>query len=304
LSVTLRPEADALLLRSAVLAEAGPPPGLEPAADTLVLGVGTHIDGAGVSVALRVRNQSGQALRLALEVYEEVYGYARAPAHYAGGVFALPPDGDYRLALDLQTPAATLDGGPVALEGPALADGRYFAALWVYQGEQVRRQIPLASFERRSGQVVAVQPLSANAVFVPIGAPAQPLDVVAGEAIRLAGYELEAAAARPGETLRVSLLWEALGPIAQPYLVFVQLLDAGEAKVGQWDGAAGGDWLPTPAWRPGQQVWQDVPLTIAADAPPGRYRVVAGLYDPATGARLPLSSGGDMLTLAEIEITP
>lgn len=304
LTVSLRPEAAALLLRSAELAASGPPAGLSPLADVLLLGVAASATDAEVTVDLRVHNQSDQALRLALEIYEERYGYAGAPARYAGGAFALPPAGDHRLELNLQRPAARLDGTPLPLTALALTDGRYFAALWVYQGEQVRRQIPLASFERRDGLVRAVQPLGANAVVTPIGAPAMPLDVVADERIRLVGFELSAPSARPGTPLRVTLLWEALAPLPQSYLVFVQLLGAGDAKAAQWDGAAGGDWLPSAAWIPGQRIWQDVPLLIAADAPPGRYRLVAGLYDPATGARLPLSGGGDMLTLAELELTP
>ena len=45
---------------------------------------------------------------------------------------------------------------------------------------------------------------------------------------------------------------------------------------------------PTSAWRPGDYV-RDVHI-LAADAglPRGAYRIVAGMYDAETGARVPL----------------
>jgi hypothetical protein len=172
----------------------------------------------------------------------------------------------------------------------------------VYQGEQVRRTIPVAVFERRNGLVRDVRPLSYNAIRVPIGTPAKSTNVVAGNMIRLSGYEISRMVARPRETVRVSLLWHGLTTIPTNYMVFVQLLDARDTKAGQWDGAAGGDWIPTAVWRPNQPIWQDVPLVIAPDAKPGRYRVVVGIYDPTTGIRLPLSSGGNSFILAEVEI--
>jgi hypothetical protein len=84
----------------------------------------------------------------------------------------------------------------------------------------------------------------------------------------------------------------------------VQLLDTNDVKAAQWDGADGGDWLPTSTWQPGQRIWQDIPLNVAVNAPPGSYRVVVGLYDPTSEARLALSSGGDMLTLTTLELSP
>jgi hypothetical protein len=163
-----------------------------------------------VSIDLHVRNQSQQALRLALEIYTEVYGYDSMPLRYAGGAFALPPDGIQHLELDLQTPALRMNGMPIELTSATLADGNYFAALWVYQGEQIRRQIPVATFTRLGGQVSEVQPLSVNAVVTALNMPAQRLAVMAGDAIQLSGYELSASSLQRGKPLRVSLLWEAL----------------------------------------------------------------------------------------------
>jgi hypothetical protein len=43
-------------------------------------------------------------------------------------------------------------------------------------------------------------------------------------------------------------------------------------------------------WEPGRYVPTHLPLTLPPDAPPGTYRVVVGLYDPASGERLPLEA--------------
>ncbi|PDV96979.1 hypothetical protein [Candidatus Chloroploca asiatica] len=278
---------------------------LKPARNRLILDVTTSTSPleTEAEIDLRIRNQSTQQLRLAIEIYEEVTGYRGTPGHYAGTTMTLPDDGDYQLRLDLQTPAADLDGTDIDLQAIDLRDGQYFASLWVYQGEQIRRFIPLVAFARRNGLVEDIEPLSANTVAVTIDPPAQTLEATFGALASLEGYELSEERLRGGDNLRLSLLWRAEAPATQPYLVFVQLLDANEQKIAQWDGLAGGDWRPISVWQPGERLWQDIPLTIAPDAPPGRYRVVIGLYDPGTGERLALDNNGDMLTLTEVEVS-
>ncbi len=243
-------------------------------------------------------------LRLAVEIYADLPGYRVEPVHYAWALFPAPQQGPRQLDLDLAAPAASLDGAPLPIQVGDLRDGSYFAALWVYQGEQVRKAIPFLRFERRGGAVSAVTPLDVNAGFVALDPPAQPLAITIGDGIGLRGYELSAGVARPGERAWLSLLWQAERAQPQLYLVFAQVLDDADRKIAQWDGAVGGDWWPTPVWRAGQRVWQDVPLTVAANAPPGRYRVIVGVYDPATGRRLPLADGSDALLLTHLEVQP
>ncbi len=303
--ITLHASSDLLALRWAALSTpADPPrqPTLEPVTSALLVGLRSEPQEDGASTSLRLHNGSGQALRLAVEIYAEVAGYYAIPTHYARSLFPLPADGAHRLELDLARPALRLNGAPLPLETGEIGEGSYYAALWVYQGEQLRGVVPFLRFERRNGSIAAVTPIAVNGVVLPIGTPAQRLDVQLGDTITLEGFEVGAMQARPGDALRVSLLWQARQPLPQVYLVFVQLLDTNDGKIAQWDGAAGADWLPTSAWQPGQRIWQDVPIQIAATAPPGRYRLIAGVYDPASGQRLPLSTGGDTLLLGEVEI--
>jgi hypothetical protein len=256
----------------------------------------------GVTTQVQLQNSSAEQLRLAIDVREVVQGYYAAPATYARSLFPLPQNGTHQVKLDMNDLAFTLDGAALPVERGTMKDGSFYASLWLYQGEQVVRVLPFARFERQHGAIMAVEPLNVNMAVARLNAPEHALDAQFGQQIGLVGYSLSATSAAPGEAVQLSLLWQANAPIRQPYLVFAQLLDAQNRKVAQWDGAAGGDWWPTPAWQPGQRVWQDVPLQVAADAPPGRYRLLVGVYDPATGARLPLADGQDALEPGVVEV--
>ncbi len=303
--VSLRGTAAPVVLRWASLDRISGASGgarLEPVDDTVLLNIASEPRPDGASVSLQTTGD--EVLKVAIEIYQEVGGYGTEAAHYASALFPLAQQGTHELAMDLATPQITLDGAPLQVKMGDLRDGKYFAALWIYQGEQVRRRLPFLRFERRNGIVDAATPLDLNAAFVRVAPPAQPLAARFGDGIVLRAFELSATQLRAGGRLRASLLWQADRPQSQLYLVFVQLLDDNDRKIAQWDGAAGGDWWPTPAWQAGQRIRQDIPLQIAPDAPPGTYRLIAGLYDPATGARLQLRDGGDILQLGTVEVVP
>jgi len=285
-----------------------PDPTLTPFSDTLLLQVDSAPTGSSVETTLTIANPPREKVRLALEIYEDIAGYHVAPAHYAWSLFPAPPAGTHTLTIDLQSPSLTLNGEPQDVQTDVLHDGRYFAALWVYQGEQVRRVLPFVRFERRAGVVTNITPLDLNVAFVRLAEPAQILDIGIGDGITLHGYTLRGANGtdpthlQPGDRVRVSLLWQTRQVQEDFAMVFVQLLDTENRKVAEWNGAAGGEWCPTTAWQPDQRIWQDIPLTIAPDAPAGSYRLVAGLFNVKTGERLTVEDGSNMLHLETIEI--
>ncbi len=49
---------------------------------------------------------------------------------------------------------------------------------------------------------------------------------------------------------------------------------------------------PTSQWHAGEYIIGGYSLPLAASAPPGSYTLELGLYDPASGARLPISGNG------------
>jgi hypothetical protein len=59
---------------------------------------------------------------------------------------------------------------------------------------------------------------------------------------------------------------------------------------------------PTTAWQSNEIVPDVYRVPIDANAPAGTYKIEVGLYDPATGGRLPVDRGGDSVIVAEIEI--
>lgn len=122
--------------------------------------------------------------------------------------------------------------------------------------------------------------------------------------IRLLGYDLAAEAARPGETVGLTLYWSSDGDIPQRYKVFTHLLgdvfNAGSDNFlwGQADNEPAANTRPTTTWRAGEVIVDPYAIPIDPVAPPGSYRIEAGLYDALTGERLPVL-GADGLPAAD-----
>ena len=112
-----------------------------------------------------------------------------------------------------------------------------------------------------------------------------PLDYRLGEAITLRGYAIEPAA---GAT-RLTLYWQAADFPRADYSVFVHALDGDGAIVAQSDGPPAA--VPTWCWIPGEVVADErllvAPGGVGEIAVHGDFAV--GVYDPLTGARLPVS---------------
>ena len=102
--------------------------------------------------------------------------------------------------------------------------------------------------------------------------------------------------------LRIDLTWATPSAAEGDYKLFVHVLDDADAIVAQADLRPGADTLPPGNWITG--AFDDTIMVDLAEAPPGRYRVLIGLYDPVTFARLTPSPGDESqrLLLGEVEI--
>ncbi len=88
------------------------------------------------------------------------------------------------------------------------------------------------------------------------------------------------------QTLDITVQWRSWQPPAADYLLFVHVLDSNGQRVAQLDAPPQGSDTPTSAMQPGRYYpWRH---PIPAALPPGDYWLAMGLYDPATGARLPV----------------
>ena len=130
-----------------------------------------------------------------------------------------------------------------------------------------------------------------------------------GDAIEFLGYRLPTVSTQAGQPLMLTLYWRALGQIDRSYTVFVHILNADGQIVAQGDAAPAQGLTPTQTWVQNEIVADPHPIDLPADLPSGRYQVAIGMYDPATGARLPVIDAdgqpqGDAMILAEpIQIT-
>jgi hypothetical protein len=132
-----------------------------------------------------------------------------------------------------------------------------------------------------------------------------PLKVQLGQAISLLGYNLTQAPLTGGARFTLKLYWQATQPIPLDYTVFTQVLDANGGVVGQHDGLPAEGALPTTTWEVGEIIPDrhqiDFPVT-----PNEYYRLIVGMYDPRTHARLPITNAegdtmGDFVLLYTLE---
>lgn len=138
----------------------------------------------------------------------------------------------------------------------------------------------------------------------PAMAPLTP-PVSFGDAIFLLAVGQEASPPAPGDIVRVQLQWQATRPLTTASKVTLQLLDPDDQILAQVDGEPVGGTRPTTTWTPGQPVTDPYGLPIPLATPPGTYRLILAVYDPALGRRLPVSGlagAADHLLLGAVTV--
>jgi hypothetical protein len=136
-------------------------------------------------------------------------------------------------------------------------------------------------------------PLVVHPAGFPLPAGIEPTgQAVLGEAVRFLGGQLnQAGAVKAGDWLRFTLFWQTEQPLKTDLTVFTQLLSSDGQVWGQWDNQPKGGWYSTSLWTPSQPVVDDYAFRIDPTAPAGEYRLIAGMYDPATGERVAVTAG-------------
>lgn len=140
-----------------------------------------------------------------------------------------------------------------------------------------------------SADLTTIQVLPTTRVFT----PPQPQAVRQANfdnKVILLGADLAPESVAQGETLRVTLYWQALTDMDVSYSVFVHLLDPEERVVAGHDGEPVSGTRPATGWVPGEYVTDLHDVTIPADLVPGEYVIEVGLYDAGapTMPRLPV----------------
>lgn len=169
--------------------------------------------------------------------------------------------------------------------------------------EEIVRRLAARGYPAHEEWLSDQERLHGYALGTPSGAPARPADACFGEAVCLRAWQRDDGPLPAGAPLRASLTWEAVRPPGTDLVMFVQLLDPdGRLAVGR-DLPLLADGQPATAWRPGTATTNRVALLLPTTLAPGRYTLIAGLYDPATSARLVLSDGADFFRLGIVEVT-
>lgn len=105
-----------------------------------------------------------------------------------------------------------------------------------------------------------------------------------------------------GEQLDVQFLWQARQPIPQPYITFAHVVDEAGQIWGQADRTPhlAGSELPTTQWDEDEWIVDAFQIALDPAAPPGRYKLLAGLYNPQTLERLPVVGGVEGQDIVEV----
>jgi hypothetical protein len=161
----------------------------------------------------------------------------------------------------------------------------------------------------RGGGTITLGPIKMLPPGPPVRAAEIPyrLDVRFEDEIRLAGYSLEDAVVAPGESLDLTLYWQALEAMDEDYTVFVHVLDRDGRLVAQQDNQPRGGRYSTSIWDEGEIVEDDYRIPLDPDLPAGNYIIEVGMYRQPEATRLRAYSDGirleqDRVLLSEITV--
>ncbi len=150
-----------------------------------------------------------------------------------------------------------------------------------------------------------IAPAYASPQLLPASAPVpNPVAVVFGQQIRLVGYQLNESELSPGDTLHLTLYWQALLKPVTDYSVFVHLIDDVGILSGQADSYPGAGMAPTSEWPVGPILVDHYQVEIP-NMPwaPTHLSVHVGLYELGTGERLQTGEG-DNWTIGQVMLQP
>ncbi len=88
--------------------------------------------------------------------------------------------------------------------------------------------------------------------------------------------------------MQLTLYFQALQELQVSYTVFTHLLDAENQIRGQMYSIPGRGETPTTSWIDGEVIIDEYEIVVDPEVPPDDYVLEIGIYDAATGERLPV----------------
>lgn len=168
---------------------------------------------------------------------------------------------------------------------PAIPPGRYGLYAKVYESETGKNYPVVAhdgtgqGMEALLGYVDITRSTARSEVQ-----PAYPLppNTAMGADLDLLGYDLPGKQVRPGDSLPLTLYWQARVKPARDYLVSAELRNREGLVVAKNQGRPAYGEYPTNEWQAGEilREWRDVP--ISGTVPTGTYSLTVGISDGQT----------------------
>ena len=110
------------------------------------------------------------------------------------------------------------------------------------------------------------------------------LPVSFGGRLSFLGYERVEEVPRPGGRLTLLTYWRVEEVSPAPLKIFIHLLDEAGTSLAQHDGLGS----PPRGWAPGDTIIQKHVISLPASLHQARYTLQLGVYEPTSGARLPV----------------
>jgi hypothetical protein len=203
---------------------------------------------------------------------------------------AATPAGEYTLWVDLVDPAGNLLSLPPSHRQAQDATQEEAGGVATPTSQQVPEELPPASGGTGGVELLTVTVHAPERSFdLP---PVQhPISATLFRQATLLGYDLDSDELTPSQSFTLTLHWRAKATAETSHVVFVHLLDEAEHIYAQSDRVPAAGTRPTTGWLPGEVIHDAHTLTLAPDAPPGRYALEVGMYDPMSGQRIRVLDG-------------
>jgi hypothetical protein len=168
-------------------------------------------------------------------------------------------------------------------------------AQWTLDGQPMGDRLPLTTLK--------IEPTSQR-----VYRPMYPLSIRFGDEARLTGYDGPASSIQAGQTITLTLYWQATRPTQNDYHVFIHLICANGKLMAQDDGVPGQGWFPSLIWAAGDVIRDEHKLELPPDTPARACELSSGLYNFDTGDRLPATDASgqrladDRVVLARLDV--
>lgn len=222
--------------------------------------VAVHLlDGANVSHDRQARFPGGGNLATSLwqpgDIFRDTYQVQLVPAARD----SLPSLGRIKVAMYCYSDEEDLALDVIDAQGNSLGDAVYFGRLKLAAPDEEAETSPETPLLYDFGRQIALEQFSIVPAAFPLGAE-----------------------------MTVELQWRALMAPVRDYTLFVHLVDEEGNTVAASDQPLTGGYYPSGLWDAGERVTHVHRLPLPATLSDGDYELRIGLYDPATGGRLPI----------------